>query len=156
MSRCTPTWNWTHNFCPCSTYLSPITYNLVWTVLQLFIHKESHIKSMCGTLGTSKTVVELTHCPLGKSHHPSVLHGGRVLIGLEFSVIVWELIEKDGYGETVEDDSKRDADERKETAQYRLWVNVSVAHRGDADLQRGKESSQLWWRNTSSFILCLV
>ncbi len=36
----------------------------------------------------SKAVVDPFHCPLGKSHFPSFLQGGCVLIGLEFRVIV--------------------------------------------------------------------
>lgn len=93
-------------------------------------------------MAVSKAVAELFHCPLGKSDLPSFLQGGCVLIGLEFRVIVWELVEEDGYGQAVQDNSKSDADESEKTTQYGLWVDVSVAHGGDADLQRSEESSQ--------------
>lgn len=83
----------------------------------------------------SKAVVDLFSHPAGNSQLPSLLQGGCVLVGLEFRVIVWELVEEDGYGQTVEDDSESDADESEETAQYGLRVDVSVAHSGDADLQ---------------------
>lgn len=87
------------------------------------------------TLVVSKAVFQDFHRPLGKSHLPSVLQGGGVLVGLEFGVVVRELVEEDRYGQTIEDDSKSNADEGKNTAQYGLWIDVSVAHSGDADLQ---------------------
>lgn len=87
------------------------------------------------TVCTSKAVVEFSHCPLAQPHFPTILRAGRVLIGLEFRVVVWEFVEEDGYWQTVEDNSKSDADESKETAKDGLRVDVSVAHSGDADLQ---------------------
>lgn len=83
----------------------------------------------------SKEVAELFDGPPGKSDLPSFLQGGRVLVGLELGVIVWELVEEDGYGQTVEDDSEGDADKGEDSAQCGLRVDVSVAHGGDADLQ---------------------
>lgn len=98
---------------------------------------------MCVTVAVSKAVADPFYGPLGKSDLPSILRGGGVLIGLELGVIVWELVEEDGYGQTVEDDSESDADESEDTTQYGLWVDVSVAHSGDADLQgeRGEQSA---------------
>lgn len=132
----------THLIAPSRTVLlHRFTYSL-------FLHKNSHEKSVCLTMVVSKAVVDPFHCPLGKSHFPSFLQGGCVLIGLEFRVIVWELVEEDGYGQTVEDDSKRDADESEKTTQYGLRVDVSVAHSGDADLQgerRAVSSVDLCW-----------
>lgn len=87
------------------------------------------------TMGASKAVVDPFYRPIAKPQLPSFLQGGCVLIGLEFRVIVWELVEEDGYGQTIEDDSESDADKSEETTQYGLWVDVSVAHSGDADLQ---------------------
>ena len=87
-------------------------------------------------------MVELYRRPLGKSQLPSLLRGGCVLIGLEFRVIVRELVEEDGYGQAVENDSKSDADEGEDTSQYGLWVDVSVAHSGDADLQGSEQRNQ--------------
>ncbi len=83
----------------------------------------------------SEAVAELFEGPLGESHLPAFLLRGRVLVGLEFGIIVWELVEEDGYGQTIEDDSERNADEGEETTQYGLRVDVSVSHSGDADLQ---------------------
>lgn len=88
------------------------------------------------TAVVSKVVFQAFHRPLGKPHLPSFLQGGGVLIGLEFGVIVRELVEEDGYGQAVEDDSKSNADEGKNTAQYGLRVDVPIAHSGDAHLQR--------------------
>lgn len=99
-------------------------------------------KSVCIRLVFSKVVAELSHSPLGKPHLPSLLQGGPVLVGLEFGVIVRELVEEDGDGQTVQDDSKRNADERKQTAQDGFWVNVPITHSGDADLQGEKESER--------------
>lgn len=95
---------------------------------------------MCFTVLVSKAVVEPFYGPVGKSHLSSLLQGGCVLIGLELRVIVRELVEEDGYRQTVEDDSKGDADEREQTTQDGLWVDVSVAHSGDADLQESEET----------------
>lgn len=93
------------------------------------------MKSMFLTMMFSKELVKLFHCPLGKSHFPSFLRGCCVLIGLEFRVIVWELVEEDRYRQAVKDDSKSNADESEETTQYCLREDVSIAHSGDADLQ---------------------
>lgn len=97
---------------------------------------------MCVALRASKDLVEPVSAPVGDSELPSLLRRGCVLVGLEFGVIVWELVEEDGYGQTVEDDSKRDADESEETTQDGLRVDVSVAHSGDADLQGMEENSR--------------
>lgn len=88
-------------------------------------------------VAVSKTEVEPVHCPLGKPHFSSFFSGSCVLIGLEFWVVVWELVEENGYGQTIEDDSKGDADESKDTTQDGLRVNISIADSGDTDLQ--------WW-----------
>lgn len=93
-------------------------------------------------MGVSKPVLELLHGPACKPHLPSFLAEGGVLVGLEFGVIVWELVEEDGDGQAVKDDSKRDADEGKHSTQHGLRVHVPVAHSGDAHLQGRKESSQ--------------
>lgn len=87
-------------------------------------------------MGASEEVAELADGPPGKADLPSFLQRGRVLVGLELGVIVWELVEEDGDGQTVEDDPEGDADEGEDPAQRRLRVDVSVADGGDADLQQ--------------------
>lgn len=82
----------------------------------------------------SNPVVEPFPGPLGEPHPASFLRRGCVLVGLELRVVVWELVEEDGYGQAVENDSKSDADESEKATQYGLGVDVSVAHGGDADL----------------------
>lgn len=92
----------------------------------------------------SEPQFKLFHCPRCKLHLPSFLPAGGVLIGLEFGVIVWELVEEDGDRQAIEDDSKSDANEGKHSTQDGLWVHVPVAHGGDAHLQGREEGSQSW------------
>lgn len=97
----------------------------------------SSVPSVCVTV--SEQLAEAFYGPRGKSHLPSFLQGGCVLVGLEFGVIVRELVEEDGNGQTVQDDPERDADEREDTTQHGLRVDVPIAHRGDAHLEGGEK-----------------
>lgn len=85
--------------------------------------------------GGAKVLAQFGHRPFGEAHFPPFPQGGGILVGLEFGVVVGELVEEDGDGQTVQDDAEGDADEGEEATQHRLRVDVSVAHRGDADLQ---------------------
>lgn len=84
---------------------------------------------------TSKAAAERINCPLGKSHLPTFLQAGCVLVGFKFGVIVRELVEEDGNGQAVEDNAKRDTNEGEDTTQHGLRVHVSIAHSGDAHLK---------------------
>lgn len=85
--------------------------------------------------GGAKVLAQFGHRPFGKAHFPPFPQGGGILVGLEFGVVVGELVEEDGDGQTVQDDAEGDADEGEEATQHRLRVDVSIAHCGDADLQ---------------------
>lgn len=79
-------------------------------------------------------VVKPLHRPLGEVHLPAGLGDGGVLVGLEFGVIVGELVVEDGNGHPVQDDAKGDAGEGEDTAQVGLREHVAVAHRGNTHL----------------------
>lgn len=82
--------------------------------------------------------------PLSESDPSSFRLGRCVLVGLQFGVIIRELVEEDGYGQTIQDYPKGDADESKHSTQDGLWVDVAIAHCGDADLEeRGDRSVML-------------
>lgn len=89
-------------------------------------------------MGGTKVLTQFGHSPLGKADFATFPEGGGVLVGLELGVVVGELVEEDGDGQAVEDDTKGDADEGKEAAQNRLRVHVSVAHSGYAHLKGHK------------------
>ena len=68
------------------------------------------------------------------------LFGVAALLCLQLGVVVRELVEEDGDGHAVQNDSKGNADEGEEPAQVSLGVHVAVAHGRDACL-KGKTCS---------------
>lgn len=69
--------------------------------------------------------------------------GKAVLLFLQLGVVVGKLVEQDGDGHPVEDDTKGDAAEGHTAAQVGDGNHVAVAHGGDAHLrdQEGKSEA---------------
>lgn len=59
-----------------------------------------------------------------------------VFLLLQFGIIVGELVEQNGNGHAIEDDAKGDAAECDTAAEIGDRDNISVAHSGDANLQK--------------------
>lgn len=68
--------------------------------------------------------------------------GEPVLLLLQLSIVVGELVEENGDGHAVEDDAEGDAAERHTAAQVGNGHDVPIADSGDAHLQDDKDLSR--------------
>lgn len=104
-------------------------------LIEAIVPGSGTLRILVWSVGGANILTQFGHSPLGKAHFAALSEGGGVLVGLELGVVVGELVEEDGDGQAVEDDSKGDANEGKEAAQHCLRVHVSITHGGYAYLK---------------------
>lgn len=102
-----------------------------WFVIERLVSSREFPNSSCVFTG----VCDLLRCSLKKAELATDLLSGGEFVGLQFTIIVRELVVENGDGHAIENDAKGNAGKGEKSAQVSLWEHIAVPHGRDADLE---------------------